>query len=83
MSLIWAAIGPYVPVVGVLVAAFAIGLFIVWLAVGGALWAAHAGRADGALVEEDPEWFAELPAESTAEMPAGSVDATISESQRR
>ena len=63
MSLIWAAIAPYVPVVAVLVAALAIGLFIVWLVVGGALWAARAGRADGALLDENPEWFAELPAD--------------------
>jgi hypothetical protein len=70
MDLIWAAIAPFVPVVAVLVVALAIGLFIVWLVVGGALWAARAGRADGAALDENPEWFAELPAELAVDSPS-------------
>lgn len=62
MNLVWAAIAPFVPVVAVLAVALAIGLFIVWLAVGGVLWAARAGRADGAELDENPAWFAALPA---------------------
>jgi hypothetical protein len=79
MSPIWAVIAPFVPVIAVLTAALAIGLFVVWLAVGGALWAARAGRADGAALEANPEWFAELPAEAQPEAPA----AATSESSRR
>jgi len=64
MSLVWAAIAPFVPIIAILVAALAIGLFIVWLAVGGVLWAARAGRSDGAELEDNPAWFAALPAEA-------------------
>jgi hypothetical protein len=66
MNLVWAAIAPFVPIIAILVAALAIGLFIVWLAVGGVLWAARAGRADGADLDDNPAWFAALPAESSA-----------------
>ena len=70
MNLVWAAIAPFVPIIAILVVALAIGLFIVWLAVGGVLWAARAGRADGAELDDNPAWFAALPEEATtAEAP--------------
>jgi hypothetical protein len=76
MSLIWAVIAPFVPVVAVLAGSLAIGLFIVWLVVGGALWAARAGRPDGVVLDENPEWLAELPAELA-------IDTTSSDGERR